>query len=98
MKKKKYTPPFAFALSWFEPEQWQELRATVDDLADLHDSYENWLADAERLVNRCSKQGQRVAKVRYEIAEWAAWCERHNLRKDGKARSQYAGELAKRLR
>lgn len=82
-----------YTMTWFQPEEWQKLKETVDDPTMLDDSYEDWKKGAEQAIRDFRENGQTVQKVSLKIDKLLAWCNTQDLKPDGKARSQYAAYL-----
>ncbi len=40
-----------YSFAWFQPEEWQRLKETVDDPSTLDDSYQEWRHNAESAIN-----------------------------------------------
>jgi hypothetical protein len=61
----------------------------------LPDSYAYWLSSAESVEAAVSASGVRVVRIELELGPFLAWCLANGLAADGKARSQWAAEMAK---
>ncbi|ATC95305.1 hypothetical protein [Pseudoalteromonas tunicata] len=83
-----------YSMTWFQPEEWQKLKETVDDPTSLDDSYENWKKGAEQAIRDFREKGQTVQKISVKIDKLLAWCNTQGLKPDAKARAQYAAYLA----
>ncbi|MDN3609792.1 hypothetical protein ACFFUP_11335 [Vibrio ostreicida] len=39
-----------YSFAWFEPDEWQKLKETVEDPEALDDSYQEWRQNAENVI------------------------------------------------
>ena len=83
-----------YSFAWFEPEEWQCLKETVDDPESLDDSYQEWRHNAENAIGELRANGAQVQKISIKISKLLAWCESRGLKPNSKARSEYAACLA----
>lgn len=60
--------------------------------AELEDSYDEWVQNAEDAIQKFSAEGMNIRKVDVDVNELVLWCKRKGLSIDGAARSQYAVE------
>lgn len=78
--------------AWYGPEEWAQLRATADDPAALDDSYEAWLASAEKTLRSLRAGGVAVEKFPLDIAAAAGWARGQGRPFDRAARAEYVAE------
>ncbi len=83
-----------YAMTWFQPDEWQKLKEVVDDPSSLDDSYFDWKVSAEDAIREFHENGQQVRKISIKVNKLLDWCEENGVRPDGKARSEYAAYLA----
>ena len=50
-------------VAWFDREQWQRLREVAADPERLEESYEAWVAMAERAIRRLEAAGMLIERV-----------------------------------
>ena len=84
--------PRRVGLPWYEPEDYEALRACLADGAKLPQAYETWRIATTQMEQEVRRSGVDVVRVPIEPAEFAAWCERNGRQADAAARSQYAAE------
>jgi hypothetical protein len=84
-----------YAMTWFQPEEWQKLKDAVDDPSSLDDSYEEWKIGAEESIRNFRKNGQHVQKFSIKVSRLLEWCKENGRKPDGKARSEYVTFLAR---
>ena len=61
-------------VAWFDREQWQRLREVAADPERLEESYEAWVAMAERAIRRLEAAGMLIERVPVDAEELIAWC------------------------
>ncbi|NUZ13338.1 hypothetical protein HUZ36_21475 [Pseudoalteromonas sp. McH1-7] len=83
-----------YSFAWFEPDEWQKLKETVEDPDTLDDSYQEWRQNAENVIRELRAGGQQVKKISIKISKLLVWCESRSLKPNSKARSEYAAFLA----
>lgn len=81
----------AVGILWFrDAGQYHEFKKIFTDADVLSDSYTEWKHDAEKLIKRVEKNGQRVIKAEAETAEFIAWCKKEGIGFDAEGRMQFA--------
>ncbi|MEH2562613.1 hypothetical protein [Bradyrhizobium sp. AZCC 2289] len=76
------------ALAWFRREEWNELKRICPD---LHDTYEEWLADAQAGIEALgSPLKDQVVKVILTVDELRKWKRATGREIDGKVRARLA--------
>ena len=83
-----------YSFAWFQPEEWQKLKETVEDPETLDDTYQEWRHNAEAVITELRNDGHQVKKISIKISKLLDWCESKGLKPNGKARSEYAAFLA----
>jgi hypothetical protein len=79
--------------AWYRAEQWGRLREISADRDKLHETYEEWAANAEKSLQEMRKVGVCIEKVEIDVEELLSWCRAPDREVNGEARSQYAGEM-----
>ncbi|EBZ2142400.1 hypothetical protein D8R48_18045 [Salmonella enterica subsp. enterica serovar Newport] len=81
----------AVGIFWFRDTlQYHEYKKIFTDADVLAASYTDWKRDAEKLIKRVERNGQRVIKAEAETAEFITWCVDHGIGIDAKGRAQFA--------
>jgi hypothetical protein len=88
-------PQQVIVLAWYSEEQWNLLKRRAADAHLLDETYEEWLEEMNRLERRLKQEGNAMVKCFVDIGELEQWCQKENVPLDGKARSQYAAEVAR---
>jgi hypothetical protein len=88
--------PEAIVMVWYSREDYKAVLAVMDDAAGLPATYDKWRRSAERGAARFAREGKRIIRTPLDPREFALWCEARGIRKDGRARNQFAVEKARR--
>ncbi|CCD89530.1 conserved protein of unknown function [Bradyrhizobium sp. ORS 285] len=73
-------------VAWFKREEWDEVKQICPD---LHDTYDEWLADAEAVVDSlASLEGHQVVKTILTVDELRRWKRATGREVDGSAKSR----------
>lgn len=78
--------------AWYRPEQWPLLRSLSADRDVLEETYAQWLAHANKTIEKLRCQGIRAEKVDLDVNELSAWCKKRGCSLDAEARTAYASE------
>jgi len=82
-------------IAWYRREQWTRLRELASDADKLEESYEDWLAGAQKTLLQMGVAGVRAQRVDVDLDELARWCRAEGRPLDSAARAAFA---ASRLR
>jgi hypothetical protein len=82
-------------IAWYDPDDYERIRAMCVDCDELQDTYEEWLEDAQRVFDMASARGYLVERVPVRPAHFSAWCRIKGLPMNSRSRSQYAEEFAR---
>ena len=83
-----------YSFAWFQPEEWQCLKETVEDPSTLDDTYQEWRNNADNAIGELRANGEKVQKISIKISKLLVWCKSKDIKPDSKARSEYAAFLA----
>ena len=103
MKRKQTKQPQShraetvIGVAWYRPEQWQRLLEVAVDRESLHETYEEWAADATARFEDFRRMGIRVQKVEVDLEELIHWCRVEQRKMDGEARSIFVAEKTTQL-
>ncbi len=81
--------PTPVGVAWYQPDQWQKLLAVSVDKDKLEETYEEWMQEAERVIQELRRQGLHIVKVDVSVEELVAWCRKKKIPMNGEARSMY---------
>ena len=82
-------------IAWYLPEQWDKLREISADRDSLGDTYEHWLAKAEKEQAQTTAAGRNVERVIINVEELEAWCRSRGWVLNQKSRSRFVAYLLK---
>ncbi|EEQ4682682.1 TPA: hypothetical protein ACHIDC_004269 [Escherichia coli] len=81
----------AVGLFWFRDAiQYHELKKILTDADALPDSYTEWKYNAEKLIKRLERGGQRVIKAEADTAEFIDWCTSEGIGLNAEGRTRFA--------
>ena len=84
-------------VAWYEPGEWDQLRAIAPDRDTLEATHAEWLAIAEKGLADLRTAGHTPYRVPVKVAALRAWCEVLGRRPDASARAEYAAAELRRL-
>jgi hypothetical protein len=83
-------------VAWYDPAEWDALRAVAPDAQKLEPTHAEWLAFADARLAELRAAGQDVRRVPVKVDALQAWCTAHRRRPDASARAEYvSAELAR---
>ncbi len=98
--RRRYSKEYVEAASgvaWFDREQWQHLREVAADPERLEESYEAWVAMAERAIRHLEATGRLIERVRVDTDELIAWCKDRARPIDSSARAEFAARQLRKV-
>ena len=82
-------------LPWFDRESYPRILEVMADHDLLPASYDRWLRQAERVLEKARRDGQRPIRAHIDPDKFLAWCEDNDWIPDSMARLTYAGYVAR---
>ena len=76
-------------IAWYRRDQWTQLRELASDVERLEESYEDWLAGAQRALVQMTVAGVRAQRVDVDLDELERWCRREDRPLDSAARAAF---------
>src|SRR5438093_12555247 len=86
------------AIAWYTREEWDAVRREASDAEVFDASFDEWQANATRVLDQLREQGVPVQRVFVGAAELRTWCDQQGIPPDSKARSSYAAQKLRNLR
>ena len=78
-------------VTWYMPEQWEELRATAKDPETIPATFAEWEANAVKRLKEIESEGKKkIEKVIVEIPALLDWLKREGLDNTTQNRAAYA--------
>lgn len=87
----------ASGVARFDREQWQRLRQVAADPERLEESYDDWVAMAERVVRELEETGMLIEIVPVDTEDLIAWCNEQRRPIDSSARAEFAARQFRKL-
>ena len=78
-------------IAWYRRDQWTRLRDLAADSDNLEESYEDWLAGAQRTLVEMAASGVRAQRVDIDVEALVRWCKLERRPLDSAARAAYVG-------
>lgn len=88
-------PKTVVALPWFHRQDYDALRASMRDAAELPENFADWEQRETALEEATVANGTDVQRVMLEPAAFEGWCRAHARQADAHARRDYAEELVR---
>lgn len=82
-------------VAWYRRDQWSRLLEVSRDRHDLEDTYDEWVAVAQKRFDDLARAGIRVHRVEIDIEELVEWCRETNRPVDGSARAIFTANKTK---
>ena len=87
--------PSAVGIGWYRPETYDRCLAIFDDASDLPDTFDEWLALAEKTERQLKSQGMKVVRVEIDPDTFPQWCTDEGYSKiDKHARMAFGNMMA----
>ena len=83
------------AVAWYTEQDYPSMRSRMADAEVLHDTYAEWIEEANRAVGIIEGEGHVVTKV-YVSDRFFKWCADLGLKPEAKARSKFAADESAR--
>jgi hypothetical protein len=83
-------------MPWYSREDHPRILDIMVDADELHNSFDEFLAAAERGERDLQRQGHTVIRAIIKPDEFLVWCREKGLRPDAYARSEFAAVIAAR--
>jgi len=84
---------FITGIAWYDEKQWEKMRACSVDKDQLHETYSDWLVEAEKTFKGMAREGITVKKVYVDVDQLQAWAGKQMLPINGRSRAGYAQYL-----
>ncbi len=83
-------------IAWYKREDYEKLLGIFVDNEKLASTYDEWLKDAERVVDQLRRDGHAFQKVYIDPDTFPAWCAARGMNIDAEARTLFASEFVSR--
>ena len=76
-------------IPWYSERSWKKMKEICDDQESFHDSYQVWLAHADKSVVLLTNRGKPFERLKIDPTSFAWWCENQSIRRDKESRRAY---------
>lgn len=90
-------PIRAVGMVWYSLEDFDEIKAMMEDGHKLHATHAEWRAAAEQGERRFRREGHLVVRAHLVPAAFREHCRRHGLKLDANGRNHFANLVAYQL-
>jgi hypothetical protein len=80
-------------IAYYSSEEYAKLLVTADDASELEDTWEEWYQNMQNTRNNLAALGIVCREVPIQIEALQKYCQEHNLKNNGAARSEYVATL-----
>lgn len=87
-------PIRAVGMVWYSLEDFDEIKAMMEDGHKLHRTYTEWRLAAEQGERSFRRQGDLVVRAHLVPDEFREYCHRHGLKLDAHGRNHFANWVA----
>lgn len=82
--------------AWYSLRDWVRLKSAADDPEGLHETYVEWVKQAETSIATLRSAGVDVRRVPVDMTELEGWCREHNVPNTGANRAMFVAEKARK--
>jgi len=79
-------------IAWYRRDQWARLRELAADAEKLEESYQGWLAGAQKTLIGLTLAGVNVRRVDVDLDELVRWCRCEGRPLDSPVRAAFTAE------
>ena len=83
-------------VAWYRREDWSLLREIASDRTKLDDSYEAWLAGAQKTLLDLAVAGVAARRVSVDVEALVRWCRAEGRPVDSAARAAFVADQLRR--
>jgi hypothetical protein len=81
-------------IAWYSRDNFYRIRQIEPDGGGLHETFEEWLEEAQQTVLKIAATGVRIERVDIDPDALLAYCRASNIKCDEQARAGFAHVLA----
>ncbi len=82
-------------IPWYSERSWRKMKEIADDQENFHDSYQVWLAHADKSVVILTNRNKPFERLQIDPVSYSWWCENQSCRRDKESRRMYIQYLLK---
>ena len=76
-------------IPWYSERSWKKMKEISDDQDNFHDSYQIWLAHADKSVVLLTNRGKPFERLNIDPTSYSWWCKNQSIQRDKKSRRMY---------
>ena len=84
-------------VTWYRPEEYNTLMAMFEDGADYPPTYEQWLVNANRGLEKLTQQGYKYEKAILGPETFPAFCRQFKMQMNRDGRTAFAANYIRQL-
>ena len=93
MQSKEEKTPEVVGVPWYNEKSWKEMKALAEDKDQLHESYQKWLASADKSIVLMTNRGELFERLYIDPIHYTWWCKKKVFRRNRASRSLYTKYL-----
>ena len=86
---KKKHPETVVGIPWYSERAWKRMKEISDDRESFHESYQIWLAHADKSVVLLTNRNRPFERLSIDPVSYSWWCENQSIRRDKESRRAY---------
>ena len=83
-------------VAWYRREDWSRLREIASDRTKLDDTYEAWLAGAQKTLLELAVAGVAARRVNVDVENLVRWCRAEGRSVDSAGRAAFVADQLRR--
>jgi len=80
-------------IPWYSERSWKKMKEISDDQENFHESYQVWLAHADKSVVILTNRNKPFERFKIDPVSYSWWCENQSFRRDKESRRAYVQYL-----
>jgi hypothetical protein len=85
----KHTHHAVVGIPWYSERSWKKMKEISDDQENFHDSYQVWLAYADKTVVILTNRNKPFERLNIDPVSYSWWCENRSIQRDKESRRMY---------
>jgi len=90
------TPQRIVGFCWFHRDDYDRARAAMADPEVLFDTFDEWLAAARKIEKEVTEKGDKVVRIRFDLASFTLFCIGKSSQMNEQARAAWAANEARK--
>lgn len=90
------TPQRIVGFCWFHRDGYDSARTAMSDPEVLFDTFDEWLSAARKIEKEVTERGDKVVRIRFDLASFMLFCIGKGSKLDEQARAAWAANEARK--